>query len=78
MQGIMRRDWRERKEKEKGTRMRKKSVIQTVQESWGRDGEGAGGEDVQEKTETKDKGEDREGTERREEREPRRKASLDL
>ena len=78
MQGRMRRDWRERKEKEKGTRMRKKSVIQTVQESWGRDGEGAGGEDVQEKTETKDKGEDREGTDRREEREPRRKASLDL
>ena len=78
MQGRMRRDWRERTEKQKGTRMRKESVIKTVQESWGRDGEGAGGGEGQEKTETKANGEDREGTEGREEREPRRKASLAL
>lgn len=62
MQGRMRRDWRERTEKQKGTRMRKESVIKIVQESWGRDGEGAGGGEGQEKTETKAKGEDREGT----------------
>lgn len=60
MQGRMRRDWRERKEKEKGRRMRKKGVTKTRQESWGRDGEGAGGE-VQEKMETEGKGEDRRG-----------------
>lgn len=33
MQGRMRRDWREREEKEKGRRMRKKGVTKTMQES---------------------------------------------
>lgn len=58
--------------------MRKKGVTKTMQESWGRDGEGAGGGEVQEKWKQRARVKTEEGNKRREERQPRRKASLDL